>query len=130
MATPDGTNSVAITFQFVVVAVVACGIFSAGVITVMYRRRRAMARLARGGGAYVDTDRLEWGFRRRPNGGDEDNPTRLVLAENGMFVEVPVKKRPKLGPEPKVWDAQMGHWQDVKEEVPHAWHVSRMCFSH
>lgn len=87
-------------YQFVVVAIVACGVFAAGVITIMYRRRRQQI--------YVE---------RMGLGGFQGN-TRLLMSDSGVLVEVPTrrththaqprKKRPKLGPEPKLWDVEVG----------------------
>ncbi|CAK9784108.1 hypothetical protein CC85DRAFT_281876 [Cutaneotrichosporon oleaginosum] len=85
-------------YQFVVVAIVACGVFAAGVITVMYRRRRQRILAERMGLG---------GFQGR---------TRLLLSD-GVIIDMPPgrgqaqqprKKRPKLGPEPKLWDVEVG----------------------
>ncbi|GMK57397.1 hypothetical protein CspeluHIS016_0402310 [Cutaneotrichosporon spelunceum] len=95
----DLTADGAARYQFVVVAIVACGVFAAAVITVMYRRRRQQ----------IYTERMGLGgFQGR---------TRLLRSDDGVLIEVPTrrphgqhprKKRPKLGPEPKIWDVEVG----------------------
>ncbi|BEJ17126.1 hypothetical protein CspHIS471_0605270 [Cutaneotrichosporon sp. HIS471] len=99
-------------YQFVVVAIVACGVFAAGVITIMYRRRRQQI--------YAERMGLG-GFQGR---------SRLLLSDDGVLIQVrtrrpqgqhPRKKRPKLGPEPKIWDVEVGDCvvaMDVQEPEP------------
>lgn len=108
----DFDPGVAGKYQFVVVAIVACGVFAAGVMTIMYRRRRQRLYLEQMGMA-------TW----RGN-------TRLLMTDNGVLIEVPTrrtnnaggtaggerKKRRKLGPEPKLWDVEVGECVDESDD--------------
>lgn len=107
-------NSMTFTYQYVVVAIVACVVFSAGVVVIMIRRRRALR--------YHDG--LFWG-------GPGVGATRLVLDPSGVLVEVPANHRPterrarkKLGPEPRMWDSEVGEDVESSLDKMDDWHVS------
>lgn len=104
---PDHENVVAATYQYVVVAVVACGVFAAGVTTIMLRRHRRQQMLAAARG-----------------GGDG----RVVFGDDGYLYDMPGAprvntagrtRRKKLGPTPKIWDAEVGgdHPEEPDEEI-------------
>lgn len=69
------------------------------IITVMYRRRRA---------PHPGVD--EWNWRGNGTHMFVDNGNGAVL------VEQPRKKRKKLGPEPRMWDAVMAEDEDFGSE--------------
>lgn len=108
VAGPSGLGGATVASQFVVVAIVACGVFAAVVITIMYRRRRA---------PHPGVEEWAWG----------GPGTRLLVDNgNGVLVQVqpPRRKRKKLGPEPTVWDAQLELRDEKEDDEVEAWSVS------
>lgn len=106
---PDHESVVAATYQYVVVAVVACGVFAAGVTTIMLRRHRRQQMLAAARG-----------------GGDG----RVLFGDDGYLYDMPGAprvntagagrtRRKKLGPTPKIWDAKVGgeYAEEADEEI-------------
>lgn len=104
---PEHESVVAATYQYVVVAIVACGIFAAGVTTIMLRRHRRQQMLAAARG-----------------GGDG----RVVFGDDGYLYDMPGAprvntagrtRRKKLGPTPKIWDAEVGgeYREEADEEI-------------
>lgn len=96
MSYHDRSAVVANTYQYVVVAVVACGVFAAGVTTIMLRRHRRQQMLA-----------------AVREGGDG----RVIFGDDGYLYDMPGAprvntagrtRRKKLGPTPQVWDAEVG----------------------
>lgn len=104
---PEHDSVVAATYQYVVVAVVACGVFAAGVTTIMLRRHRRMQMLA------------------AAQGGGEG---RVVFGDDGYMYDMPGAprvntaartRRKRLGPTPKIWDAEVGgeHLDEADEDI-------------